>query len=316
MEHASTTNQVTSGTSPATDKPRPIEFPRDEGAHYEHPIEWWHLSTQLADTSGKKYAFFFCALSTGRHLVSLYDKAADKVLTKDYYESLNYTENVHSVTSLSLKWKQADAPFRYNFSYDFEGMTVALTIKANKNPFLTGGEGFIAMGKNGVSHTYSLTDLTISGSLSTGNNPVNVTGTGWLNHQWGKWDWEKDFSQWKWFGVNLDNGVDLMLFNIYKDKELIGSHCGYIDANNNQFHKLPSELVTREYYEDASGGKWQKVVELKIPSLKNTVLTLTSENDLQFVEPQVLWEGSMKAAGTFNGAPVTGTAYGELNRPD
>ncbi len=311
------TNEVIGAKpQPPANKARPIEFPRDEGAHYEQPIEWWYLNAQLSDASGKQYAFFITVLSTGRHLVSLYDKAANKVHTKDYYERVDAAQNSQSITSLSLKWKQDNAPFRYSLAYDFEGMAVQLAIKANKKPFLPGGNGFISMGENGTSHYYALTDLTVSGSIGISGTPVAVNGTGWFDHQWGKWDWVKDFSQWKWYGVKLDNGVDLMLFNLYKDRKLVASHCGYMDANGDQFHNLTNNFVTREYYTDPSGGKWQKVVDIKFPSLTNTLITLTSENDLQFIETNVLWEGSMKATGTFNGAPVKGTAYGELNRPD
>jgi hypothetical protein len=107
-----------------------------------------------------------------------------------------------------------------------------------------------------------------------------------------------------------------MLFNFYQGDALIRSYCGYMDADKHQHHKLTCRLVTRQYYTDPAGAKWQKVVDLEVPSLSGTRLTLTSERDLQFIEPSVLWEGSLKVTGTFKGAPVTGTAYGELNRPD
>jgi predicted secreted hydrolase len=308
----------TASVKPGQSSHQPIQFPRDEGVHRDAPIEWWYLNSQFSDAAGKKYSFFFCKFSTGRHLVSLYDKSADKIWVKDYYESVNAAENKLDLSSITGKWKQAKAPFNYDFLYDFEGVTLELALKATKKPFLPEGDGFISMGENGSSYYYAITDLTLAGTLKTGTNqpPIQIDGKAWVDHQWGSWDWVKDFSQWKWYSVKLDNGVDLMLFNIYKDKKLINSYCGYIDAENKQYHKLPCELVTREYYTDASRGKWQKKVDLEISSLPNTKLTLTSENDLQFIQPLVLWEGSMKVAGTFKGEPVKGTAYGELNRPD
>jgi predicted secreted hydrolase len=145
---------------------------------------------------------------------------------------------------------------------------------------------------------------------------MEVSGQAWVDHQWGKWDWVKDFTQWKWYSIKLDNGVDLMLFNIYKNKKLLQSHCGYIDADNKQYHKLPCELVTRQYFTDANLGKWQKEVDLVLSNPPNTKLTLVSDKDDQFIERFVLWEGTMKVSGTFNGKPVKGTAYQELNRPD
>jgi predicted secreted hydrolase len=307
---------ATSISATAAAKKLPLQFPRDEGVHNDQPIEWWYLNSQFTNAVGKQYAFFFCEFSTGRHLLSLYDKSADTNLVKDFYEGVTAEENKLGLSSLTGKWRQTNAPFNYTFTYDFEGIALELELKSNKKPFLPNGDGFVDMGQNGTSCYYALTDLSLTGTLKLGTNQVPISGKAWMDHQWGKWDWATAFTQWKWYSVQLDNGVELMLFNIYKDKTLLNSHCGYIDKDNNQFHRLPCQLVTRQVYTDAFGGKWQKEVDLQIPSLSNTKLTLTSERDLQFIEPRVLWEGSMKVAGSFKGVLVKGTAYQELNRPD
>lgn len=307
------TNAAAQPTPPAADAA--IQFPRDEGAHYDQPIEWWYLNSQLTDTNGKKYAFFFCAFRGGRHLVSLFDKQTDKVIAKDYLQGMNATENGLNIDSPSLKWRHPGEPFTHSFKFDHEGLTVELTLKANKKPFFPGSNGAITMGEKGKSRYYALTDLAVTGTIAVGSDKVTVTGKGWFDHQWGIWDWVNDFHQWKWYSVKLDNGVDLMLFNFYKDKKLIRSEGGYMDADGNQFHNLACELVTRKYYTDRH-GKWQKEVDIEVTSLPGTKITLVSEKDEQFIEAQILWEGSMTASGTFKGKPVSGTAYGELNRPD
>ena len=310
------TNTAKSPAPLAKGSSLPLQFPRDEGVHHDQPIEWWYLNSQFSDAAGKQYALFFCEFSAGRHLLSLYDKTANTNLVKDFYEGVTADENKLALSSLTGNWKQTEVPFNYTFKYEFEGMTINLALKSNKKPFLPGADGFVAMGQNGTSYYYALTDLTLTGTIKRGTDQIQVNGKAWMDHQWGTWDWATAFTQWKWYSVQLDNGVDLMLFNIYKNKTLLNSHCGYIDKDNNQYHKLPCQLVTRQVYTDAFGGKWQKEVDLEIPSLSNTKLTLTSENDLQFIEPRVLWEGSMKVAGSFKGVPVKGTAYQELNRQD
>ncbi len=300
----------------APTKNPPLQFPKDEGVHPESPFEWWYLNSQFSDAAGKKYAFFFCTFSTGRHLVSFFDKSADTCGTKDYYESVDASTEKLDFKSITSKWKQTAEPFTYNFHYDFQALTLDLILKSNKKPFQPGGDGFVAMGEKGTSRYYALTDLTLAGTVTMGTNKIEVSGHAWMDHQWGKWDWANDFSQWKWFSVQLDNGTDLMLFNLYKNKKLLNSHCGYIDAKSQQFHNLPCELVTQKYYTDETGGKWQKEIVLNFPSLPNTKLTLISEKDLQFAEQKVLWEGSMKVDGVFKGTAVKGSAFGELNRPD
>ncbi len=295
---------------------RPIEFPKDEGAHPEQPIEWWYLNSQFSDTAGKDYSFFFAKFRTGRHLTGFYDKSADIFIPKDYYESVNAAEGKLDATSITGDWKQVGAPFHYTFKYSYDGVAIEASLKANKKPFLPNGNGFISMGVKGTSYYYALTDMTLKGTLKRGEETVEIHGTAWMDHQWGSWSWVTDFSKWKWYSVKLDNGVDLMLFNIYKDGTLVNSHCGYMDAQGNQFHKLQCELETLSYYTDSIGGKWQKDVVLTIPSLPDTKLKLSSEREGQFIEPLVFWEGSMKAEGTFKGTPVQGMAFGELNRAD
>ena len=311
-----------SNTSPpsaiATATNRPFQFPRDEGVHPNQPIEWWYLNSQFSDATGKQYAFVLCKFSTGRHLVSLFDKTANATWVKDYYEAVNGRTDRLDLSSITGTWKQSGAPFNYDVDFHFEGVTFNVALKAKKKPFFPGGDGLIEMGEKGTSYYYAVTDLGLIGTMKAGTNAVQtqISGTAWVDHQWGNWDWVNDFSQWKWYSVKLDNGVDLMLFNIYKNKKLIQSHCGYIEANNQQFHKLRCGFATQKYYTDVSGGKWQQQVDLELPDLPNTKLTLISESDQQFIQPMVLWEGSMKAKGLFKGAAVHGTAYGELNRPD
>lgn len=305
---------VPTATQPAPLKRRPLSFPRDEAAHYEQPFEWWRFNVQFTDEKGQIHEFFFCALTTGRHFLLLNDKSRNVVQTKDYYESLQASQDILSVQSPSLNWKQDGAVFQHRFNYSYEGITADFRLSAKRKPFLLNSDGFIQMGGSGAAFYYSISDMEVTGMLDTGSGPAKVTGSGWYNHQWGQWDWVEDFSHWKWFAVKLDNGVDLMLFNLYKDKRLIHSYCGYIEANGTQVHQLNADLVTTDYFEDENGGKWARHVQIHLPSLPNTTLTLAFNGELAFVEPQVLCEGTMTVTGTFNGQPVKGTAFGELNR--
>ena len=50
-------------------------------------------------------------------------------------------------------------------------------------------------------------------------------------------------------------------------RSIVEAHGGYIDAENNQFHKLPCNLVTKQFYTDERGGKWQKELDLEFLSL-------------------------------------------------
>src|SRR5690348_13703293 len=79
------TGQPTAAVAPAKGPNVAIEFPKDEGLHRERTLEWWYLNAQFADAKGRKFSFFLCKFSTGRHLVSLFDKTTGTTWVKDYY---------------------------------------------------------------------------------------------------------------------------------------------------------------------------------------------------------------------------------------
>jgi predicted secreted hydrolase len=54
--------------------------------------------------------------------------------------------------------------------------------------------------------------MNITGSLKVNNKLELVTGVSWFDHQWG------DFStinlSWDWFSLQLNDGIDLMIYQI------------------------------------------------------------------------------------------------------
>jgi predicted secreted hydrolase len=65
-----------------------------------------------------------------------------------------------------------------------------------------------------VSRYVSFTRLAAAGALVTGSEPRRVTGTSWMDHEWGSGSIGKDAAGWDWFAVQLDDGRDLMLYRM------------------------------------------------------------------------------------------------------
>src|SRR5207302_7197825 len=70
----------------------------------------------------------------------------------------------------------------------------------------------------GTSYYYSLPNLRTAGTLTVNGQTQHVTGTSWLDRQWGNWDWTQ-VHLWTWMALQLGNGESLNLWDLF---DLIG----------------------------------------------------------------------------------------------
>jgi hypothetical protein len=81
-----------------------------------------------------------------------------------------------------------------------------------------GGAGKTGLDRPDDMFYVSLTRMTASGTLArNGNAPETVTGEGWLDRQWGT-SWVVQDTGWDWFGVQLNDGSDLIVYQIRDNK--------------------------------------------------------------------------------------------------
>jgi hypothetical protein len=146
-----------------------------------------------------------------------------------------------------------------------------------------------------------------------------------MDHQWGEFlispvELNGIFETYEWFCVQLDNGSDILISNIYdRDYNLPygGTYGGiqYFDSNGNTIPDLNSTFTRTGYWQDPVSKKYMSMGwTLDVPGI-NLKLTLTPEFTNQMVSFPLngdFWEGSISVSGTLDGVPVTGRAYGEL----
>ncbi len=89
---------------------------------------------------------------------------------------------------------------------------VHLTLTAQKPPMAVGGKGETGLKRANDMYYFSLTRCAVSGTVSTGAGAETVTaGQGWFDHQWGN-SWVASNNGWDWWGVQLDDGTDILFF--------------------------------------------------------------------------------------------------------
>ena len=95
-------------------------------------------------------------------------------------------------------------------------MAIQLTVSPGKPLVVHGTDGISRKGSatGQASHYYSFTRLATTGTVTIGNEPFDVTGTSWMDHEFGSADLDKDLVGWDWFSLQLEDRRELMLYRL------------------------------------------------------------------------------------------------------
>ncbi len=89
---------------------------------------------------------------------------------------------------------------------------IHLTLAAQKPPMAVGGKGETGLKSPTDMYYFSLTRCAVGGTIDTGAGPETIVGgQGWFDHQWGN-SWVASNNGWDWWGVQLDDGTDILFF--------------------------------------------------------------------------------------------------------
>ncbi|ONH24205.1 carotenoid 1,2-hydratase [Pseudofrankia asymbiotica] len=314
----------------------PVSLPADESPHVDAGMEWWYVTGHLSgkDLLGKSHSYGFetminrnNGLSTAPALTIYNANFAIADLTRGTYKS---TKEIYSlqpdvvpagggynftVGSVHMDGKNRVNHFSGGFpdlSYTFGNMTASQSTPAA----LHGDAGIIPYGPFGQSGYYSQTNLKVSGTLFDHGMPVQVTGTGWMDHQWG--DWTSKRGGWEWYSIQLSNNTQYMLYFIRDANGNYVQTIGTLVQPNGSTTNLPPAQLGR-----ATTGTWTSPNTNITYPIKSTVtvpggtLSVTPQLPDQEVWSGLItvgqyWEGTATVSGTVNGQAVTGMAYAEV----
>jgi predicted secreted hydrolase len=122
---------------------------------------------------------------------------------------------------------------------------------------------------------------------------------------------------WDWFSIQLDNGTELMVFQLRREDGSIDAFSsGTFVAADGFTTQLGADDFTLEvtdtWRSPRSGGEYPSGWRLRVPSAQ---LDLTITPHLADQEMQVsyaYWEGAVRVDGTADGQAVRGNGYVEL----
>jgi predicted secreted hydrolase len=320
--------------TPLPDVPRPtatpapaIAFPQDAGPH-DTLTEWWYYTGHLAASDGRAYGFEFVIFQVRRqdqpagylahYAVSDIDARAFSHQARFAQDplpaasfpldvggwTLDHQGRVDTLQAAMAPGDGVATPFVLNLSLQDE------------KPAALHNGGYITYPLAGGSYYYSRTRLSVTGSLGTGDGqaPVSVSGTAWMDHQWGNFVIGTR-GGWDWYSLQFDDDTELMLYVLRSATgETTAVYGSYVLPDGEVQDLTPGSVtshVVGSWTSPHTDGVYPSGWELSLPDGSHiTVSPQLQDQELWFPQtPGLLeyWEGSVTIAGAH-----TGMGYVEL----
>ena len=311
-----------------------IYFPEDEGRHPSEPAEWWYTCAHLNGLStGTEYSFmltYFYHPEFGFDGFRIFN-ISDETNGQFYAQTLpcNYSNlaqdhlniQAYPLGSVAEEWVTLEdssgylIPFEYHLSATSQNGTIDLFYNTIKRPLMVGGTGFLYQGASSYTYYYSQTKLDVSGTLTLNDITEPVTGTAWLDRQYGEFDPSED-EDYEWFCIQLSNGMDLNLWNIFDTQNQIPDTLSYklcsIYINDSTYTATSDFELTRLQYSFMPDSVMCYSQQWCI-TFDNTNLIITTQNpNNEVLLPFRFYEGSTIIQGMVDSIMVTGIGFAEL----
>jgi predicted secreted hydrolase len=313
-----------------------ISFPSDEGRHPGESIEWWYTAGHFTgDNSGTAYSFmltYFYYPAYGYDGFRILNVSNEE--TGIFYSetaALNYS--IMAEDSLNIQattmggnsefWLNNTGsddlmiPFEYILSAESDRNKLDLEYESLKPPLILGENGYFQQGESSYTYYYSLTKSQITGTLSIDGMTELVTGTAWIDRQYGTFNplTEEDY---EWFYIQLSNDMDINIYNLFtQDRKLPDTvtyrHMSvYVDTVTQYTnHDFEIERLAFNYMPDSImcySRSWRLTSTINNIDLIINTNHINSEIQLPFR----FFEGSTNVSGVVNGEEVTGIGFAEL----
>lgn len=324
-------------------QPEPLEFPRDHFAHPDYQIEWWYYTGNVQTKTGRRIGY---QLTFFRFGVLADPPNPSRWTVRDLYIAhfaLSDAEQqkfhrFERTNRAGIDWAGADQQSQRVWNGDWQltitgdehrlqaqqdDYAIDLRLISGKAPSLHGERGMSRKGTQpgNASHYYSLTRLETTGHVMLDGERLEVTGRSWMDHEFSSSFLEPGQSGWDWFALQLDNGYDLMIYQIRRrDGDQDSSSSGTLVSpggdvlpfDHTAFRLTPLEL----WKSPATGAAYPVQWRFEMPSrgldLVVRAVFAGQEMDTRSSTGIIYWEGCVDVRGRDANGTVTGHGYLEM----
>jgi len=319
-----------------------FEFPRDHGSHSEYKLEWWYYTGHLKDSTGRQFGYELTFFRTGleRPVESLSAWSVGELFMAHfavtdisghqfyYDEKLNRAgpgiagAAARGLNAWNENWSARETGAGMALRARGEKIAIDLSLDESEKPVIHGANGVSqkAAGPGHASHYYSMTRMKTRGTVKVGDRTFSVTGESWMDHEFGTNQLAESQIGWDWFGLQLDNGVDLMLYRMRnRDGSLDPNSSGTVIDGKTAAHLDAgafSAMPQRRWSSGKTGTAYPIEWIVSIPSRQCELRITAVLEDQELVTTRstgiAYWEGAVRVTGTWNGKAVEGRGYLEL----
>ena len=205
-----------------------------------------------------------------------------------------------------------------------DGVALDLTLVAEKPVVAQGDGGTSRKGPEPGNATryYSLPRLAARGRLQLDGAAREVHGSAWLDREWGSSALGDGVRGWDWFGLQLDDGRDLMLYRLRRDDggtdPFSAGSVVAVDGTVTPLTATDFVIEPRGEWRTADGVAYPAQWRLTLPEhdLDLEVRPLLADQELRLAVRY--WEGAVAVSGSVAGrgyAELTGYAGASLTAP-
>ena len=340
--------QLPEGFARAT-LPGAIRLPADHGPHPGFQSEWWYFTGHLdgpiddrADQPRRRFGFqlTFFRFATAPEPPDRESAWASNQLYMAHFAITDLGARRHRIAerfsrgAAGLAGARAD-PFEVwlddwragSLGEEFlplrldardADLELALRVEPGKPPVLQGEKGLSRKGPEpgNASYYYSYTRLPVSGQISLGGEDITVRGEAWLDREWSSSSLGAGVQGWDWFGLQLDDGRELMLYSLRDES---GKPTGFsaatlvaADGSAEHFSVDGFELLPQRRWRSAdSGVSWPVDWQLRLPAAGLDLEVRALLDDQEQRVAVLYWEGAVEVFDRQSGEK-TGRGYLEM----
>lgn len=321
-------------------------FPRD---HYSHPAfqtEWWYYTGHLRSATGKTFGYqitFFRSALMPR-LINRQSKWATRdvifahlALTDETNQKFYFTDRISRSAAglagarntpangqpdiwlddwnMQFKSGNGDQQNAKAFGIADDGSTkfgIELSHSALKPLAIHGQNGISqkSAGRGRASHYYSFTRLKSAGKIRIGEQEYAVSGESWFDHEFGSNQLSKEQAGWDWFSIQLDDGRELMLYQLrlksgkidpFSSGTLVEKDGTTRHLKHNEYQIEVLDQWRSPHSKATYPSRWKVTLPHEKIAIEITPTVADQELNTQRSTNVTYWEGSVRVTGTQRG---------------
>ena len=324
-------------------EPRDFLFPDDHGPHLGFQTEWWYYTGNLSTEDGRRFGYQLTFFRRGLSPAAT-ERPSDFATNQVYFAHFALTDVAGNEHTSAERFSRGAAglagasgrPFEVwledwraealapdgsavHLVAEQDGLSLDLDLRAAKPIVAHGNAGLSPKsGEAGnASYYLSYTRMDTTGTVTVGGQTLGVTGQSWFDHEWSTSALGAGAIGWDWFSLQLDDGRELMYFQIRReDGSVEPVSGGTLIAADGSTQQLGSDEVQIEvvstWRSPTTGGQYPGRWRFSVPGeqlvLEIVPLIADQEMNVSFV----YWEGAVRLEGESRGASVGGLGFVEL----